>query len=184
MSDSILPTKASAKFLDYIGLGLVLAPIEVVGADFVANRETSPEEWERVAILMFFLVALAIGTWWENMKPGGPAKLASLDAIAKHPVTWLIGGLLRCPRFVHISWRPGRRMVILALSFLTARAISTHADRRLSMAWRAPGRRLPLFGDLPGQRYPGSSTARGAPSGRAAVSEAELILKLPRRHAV
>ena len=45
-------------------------------------------------------------------------------------------------------------MVILALGLRTARAISTHADRCLSVAWRAPGRRLPLSGIGPANDLP------------------------------
>ena len=44
-------------------------------------------------------------------------------------------------------------MVILALGLRTARAISTHADRCLSVAWRAPSRRLPLSGIGPAQPH-------------------------------
>src|SRR5208337_4986381 len=45
-------------------------------------------------------------------------------------------------------------MVILALGLRTARAISTHADRCLSVAWRAPSRRLPLSGIGPANDIP------------------------------
>ena len=44
--------------------------------------------------------------------------------------------------------------VILALGLRTARAISTHADRCLSVAWRAPSRRLPLSGIGPANDIP------------------------------
>ena len=57
-------------------------------------------------------------------------------------------------------------MVILALGLRTARAISTMPTA--VFLWR--GARLGVaspFRDSPGQRYPDSSTARGAPSGRA-----------------
>ena len=90
-------------------------------------------------------IMLHSGAWFDFCAPSSSD--FTIEDIAH-------GGLLRCPRFVHISWRPGRRMVILALGLRTARAISTHADRRLSMAWRAPGRRLPLSGICPANDIP------------------------------
>jgi hypothetical protein len=45
-------------------------------------------------------------------------------------------------------------MVILGLGLRTARAISTHADHCLSVAWRAPSRRLPLSGIGPANDIP------------------------------
>src|SRR5271165_726640 len=91
MAGHILPTKASAKFLDYAGLGLVLTPIEVIGPDFVSQKDMPAEEWERAAIFILFgAIAIVVGTWWENMKPDNHARWAPLDAVAQSPVTWLI----------------------------------------------------------------------------------------------
>jgi|SRR5208337_2603061 len=94
MADQIPPTKASAKLLDYVGLGLVLMlmPIEAIGPDFINQKQISTEEWLRAGFLVFCgLVPLAVGIWWENVKPGsGGVRLAPLEAIARNPLTWLI----------------------------------------------------------------------------------------------
>lgn len=91
MADHILPTKPSAKLLDYVGLGLVLMPIEAVGPDFIKQNDISSGEWSRAVLLVLCgFLSLAVGVRWENMKPGATGRLNYLDPIARNPLTWVV----------------------------------------------------------------------------------------------
>ena len=61
MSDGLLPNKASAKFLEYAGLGLILMPIEVLGQRGIEDQPISLHQWITAGVFMV-VGAVSIGT--------------------------------------------------------------------------------------------------------------------------
>jgi hypothetical protein len=95
VSDGLLPSKPSAKFLDYVGLGLILMPIEGLGARWLDGQPISFHQWLGAAVFMFAgAIAILIGTWWDKvtLPPGRLA--ASLDAVVHNAITWLLASAL------------------------------------------------------------------------------------------
>lgn len=92
MSDGLLPSKASAKFLDYVGLGLILMPIEALGTRGLEGQTISAAQWWTGSIFMVFgAISLILGTWWDKVNIESTGRFAtSFDAIVHHAATWLI----------------------------------------------------------------------------------------------
>ena len=95
MSGNPLPSKASAKFLDYVGLGLILMVIEVFGARWFEGQTISRGQWITGGFLMLAgAIFVAVGTWWDKVNPPPAGRFApSFDGLVHHARTefWRCG---------------------------------------------------------------------------------------------
>ena len=92
MSGNPLPSKASAKFLDYVGLGLILMVIEVFGARWFEGQTISRGQWITGGFLMLAgAIFVAVGTWWDKVNPPPAGRFApSFDGLVHHAATWMV----------------------------------------------------------------------------------------------
>jgi hypothetical protein len=92
----ILPTKASAKFLDYVGLGLILMSIEVLGQRWIEDQPISAHQWVAGSVFMVAgAISIIAGTWWDKVTALPNSRISvSLDAVAHDARTWLAAAAL------------------------------------------------------------------------------------------